>query len=169
MKIEKKITVVLVAAMLAATAGCSSLPKKFIRKKKEPKHTPSAIYLQDGAYEKKYSNSYYYKSHYTYWKGWHDELIGEIGGNQKRVTRSAQESFNHLTEMARYLSPERKQALDPILADLGRITQRLESGNVSSSEEGGLRVDLEKIRRLVSNDFYYNKVKDQLIPDAVEL
>ncbi len=151
------------------TGGCASLPKKFIRKKKVAPHTPSAVYLQDGPTQKKYSNEYYYKTHFTFWKSWHDELIDQLGGNSKKVYRCAQESVNHLMEMNRYLSPAKQAELASPIADLTRITRRLESGNTSPSEQSGFHSELEKIHRIVSNNFYYNKVKDDLAPETVDL
>ncbi|OGW82562.1 MAG: hypothetical protein A3C47_04325 [Omnitrophica bacterium RIFCSPHIGHO2_02_FULL_51_18] len=150
-------------------AGCATVQRKFTRKKKEPKHIAAAVYLEEGPYQKKYSNDYYYKTHFTLWKSWHDELVNQLGGNSKKVARCAQETYGQLTELNRYLIPETQAELKPYLDSLTKIAKRLEEGTITSSEEGGVRVELEKIKRIVSNNFYYDKVKNKLVPEIVDL
>ena len=74
--------------LAAAFAGCATMQKKFTPKKKvQAQH--SVVYLEEGPYQKKYSNEYYYKTHYTLWKSWHSELLDNLGGNHKKVERDA--------------------------------------------------------------------------------
>ena len=166
---KKSLTALVALTIAFNAAGCATVQKKFTRKKKEPAHRPTAIFLQEGPYQKKYSNDYYYKTHYTFWKSWHDELLDQMDGNRKKMTRCAQESVNHLEEMTKYLQPAKREELEVQLKELRRISDRIQSGNVSSSELPTMRSDLEKVQRAVNNDFYYNKVKDQLLPDTVDL
>lgn len=163
---RKALYLVLAAAVMAS--GCSSVQKKFTRKKKE-KRVSKAIFIDQGPYQKQFSNEYYYKNHYTMWKSWHGELITQLDGNRKKTQRCADEAYNHLSDMANYLQPEKRAELKPIVDDLSRIVKKIDGGNYSDSDLGGMRTELEKIRRLVANDFYYSKVKDQVIPDAVDL
>jgi hypothetical protein len=160
---------VVLAGMLMDLSGCASVQKKFTRKKKEPKHVAAAIYLEDVAYVKKFSNSYYYKTHYMFWRSWHSDMINELGGNRKRLARSAQEAYSHLEQLAQYLTPEKQTELKPHLEALAQLREKIERGSYSESETGGMRTELEKIRRLVSNDFYYEKVKAFILPDKVDL
>ena len=60
---KKTILFLLLMALMINLAGCASVQKKFTRKKKEPKHVPAAVYFEEGPYQKKYSSSYYYKTH----------------------------------------------------------------------------------------------------------
>ncbi len=166
---KRFLSFLLLVVFVAGLAGCATVQKKFTRKKRTPKHTPASIYFQEGPYQKKFSNDYYYKTHYTFWRTWQDELITQLGGNQKKVARSAQEALGHLTEMNRYLAPEKQAELKPQLDDLTRITRNIEGRGLSDSEIGSVRVELEKIKRIVSNGFYYDKVKDQLLPDTIDL
>src|SRR3989338_2028103 len=167
---KKWIGFLLMGVVLINSAGCASVQKKFTRKKKEPRHIPAAVYLQEtGSYQKKYSNDYYYKTHFTFWKSWQDELINQLGGNNKKVTRSAQEALGHLREMNNYLTPLKQEELRPQLDSLAKINQRIESSGYSDAEIGSLRVELERIMRIVSNNFYYDKVKNEIIPETVDL
>lgn len=165
---KKSAWTVLAIFLILNLAGCATVQKKFTRKKKE-KYEPAVIYLEETTYQKKFSNDYYYKTHYTMWRTWHDELIKQLGGNSKKLSRCAQETYNHLVEMNRYLNDEKKAALQPIMESVSRLTKKIDEGNVSSSDIGNVRTELEKDRRLISNDFYYDKVKDSLIPDVVDL
>lgn len=166
---RKFIGISLIAVLLAGTAGCASFQKKFTRKRKEPKHTATAIYLQAGDTQKKYSNEYYYKTHFTFWQTWHGDLLNQLGGNSKKVSRCAQEALSNLVEMKRYLNPEKQPALEEQIRALSAITKNLESGYYSKSSEGSVRSELEKIQRILNNNFYFNKVKEDLIPDTVTL
>ncbi|MBI3316014.1 MAG: hypothetical protein HYZ87_03460 [Candidatus Omnitrophica bacterium] len=159
----------LILVMMLDLAGCASIPKKFIRKKKEPKRIASVVYLQEGPYQKKFSNDYYYKTHYSLWASWHEEWLADLGHNQKKLERSAQETVSNLSELVQYLKPEKRAALETLLSEVRRLEQSVESRTVIKSQESSLRVELEKMKRLISNDFYYEKVKDDLIPDEVPL
>ena len=151
--------------------GCASVQKKFIRKKKVPAHVPAAIFYQEESpTQKKYSNVYYYKNHYIFWRSWQADLIADLkGGNEKKLKRSAQEALSNLTGMNDYLTPQKQGELKPQLDALSQIVQKVESGQISSSVAGTLQSDAERIRRVVSNDFYYDKVKDDVLPDIVKL
>jgi uncharacterized protein YceK len=165
---KKSVWAVLFVFLILNLAGCATVQKKFTRKKKE-KYQPAVIYLEETTYQKKFSNDYYYKTHYTMWRTWHDELIKQLGGNSKKLSRCAQETYNHLVEMNRYLNPDKQAQLKPILDSVSQITRKIDAGNVSSAEIGTVRAELEKERRLIANDFYYDKVKDALVPDVVDL
>ena len=150
--------------------GCASVQKKFTRKLKAPEHNAAAVYIEDqGPYQKKFSNEYYYKTHFTFWSSWHEELLGDLDGNQKKMQRSAQETWNHLTEMNKYLKPEKQIELKPLMDDYEKIYQKIEKGNFRPSDKATFYSELEKIGRIIAGNFYYNKVKDSLVPDSVLL
>ena len=166
---NKAVSLLLLAALIFPLAGCSTVQKKFTRKKKEPKYIPAAIYLEEGPYQKKYSNVYYYKSHYMLWKTWQEDLIKVIGGNRKKIRRCAEEALSHLTQMRNCLVPEKQKELDLLVKEMTGYVAKIEAGAYSRSEEAGIRTELQKIKRLVDNDFYYDKVADQILPDNVSL
>src|SRR3989338_6439041 len=139
-KIMRIIALFVIAAELA---GCGSMPtkleRKFTRKKKEPVHRPAAIYIEEGAYQKKFSNDYYYKTHYTMWRSWHSELVDQFGDNHKKTERCAQEAYSHLRQMGQYLNEAKREELEPLIESLSGIVRRIEGGRYSQSEEPGLR------------------------------
>jgi len=165
---KKFLSISLIVCLLTGT-GCASVEKKFIRKKKAPEHVAAAVYIEQGPYQKKYSNAYYYKSHFTLWKSWQEELLNNLGENQKKVQRCAQEALGQLTEMNQYLVAAKQAELKPNLDSLKEITDKIDGGQYSKSGEADARTELEKIKRIVSNNFYFDKVKNELVPDAVDL
>lgn len=167
--IKRKSAAALLLLSLFLGSGCATVQKKFTRKKKEPAHIPSVVYIEQGAYQKKYSNDYYYRTHFTLWKSWHSELVDNIGGNHKKVLRAAEESLSHLTELNQYLVPAKQAELKPLIDSLSAVENKIEDNRYSKSDESGFRAELEKIQRIVSNNFYYDKVKEQVISEAVEL
>ncbi|MBI2095727.1 MAG: hypothetical protein HYT89_06125 [Candidatus Omnitrophica bacterium] len=166
---KKRLALTAMLAVSLSLAGCASLPKKFIRKKKTPAHVAQVVYLQQGGYVKQFSNEYYYKTHFTFWKSWHEEWLRWLGGNRKKVSRCAQESVNHLTEMIRYLSPEKQEELRPDLERLSRLALKAQSGEAGHSDQSMTRSELERIQRAVEGGFTYNKMKDYLLPETIDL
>jgi hypothetical protein len=160
---------VLAAVVLVNAAGCASVQKKFTRKKDETSRIPKVIYIEEGQYQKKFSNDYYYKTHYSMWKTWHDELLLNLDGNAKKAERCAIEAYNHLEQMSKYLNDEKKAQLKPMLDDMQRIMNRFSTSGYGDSERAGLRSELEKIKRLIANDFYYNKIKESVPQEQVSL
>ena len=161
--------VVLAVSVLGAT-GCSTVQKKFTRKPKGPAHQAAAVYLQEeGPYQKKYSNEYYYKTHFTFWNSFHQDMLEDLDGNEKKLRRSAEEAWNHLTSMGEYLNEEKRAQLEPLKDNFNKIYQRIERGNFSKNEVPLFRSELEKIGRIIAANFYYDKVKESLVPDKVDL
>ena len=166
---RKKFACLLIVCTAFAASGCDTLPKKFTRKKPKPEHTPSVVYLEKGPYQKKYSNEYYYKTHYTLWKTWQDDTLDNLNGNSKKLARSAQEAYSNLDQMGRYLKPEKLAQLKPLLEELHGYLDKFENANYSRSDASGMKADLERLKRLIANDFYYDKVQGDLLPDNVDL
>lgn len=166
---RRKLALGLVFFLALGLAGCETLPKKFIRKKKQPKHTPSAVYLDEGEYQKQFTNEYYYKTHFTLWRTWHDDILSNLAGNSKKLKRASEEAYSHLDQMHAYLKPEAQARLKPQLDELGRLRSKFEQGSLTRSDASAMRSDVERIRRLVSNDFYYDKVKADILQDQVDL
>ena len=165
---RKSVVYFLILFSLVYFSGCETMQRKFTPKKKTPEHTASAIFFEEGAYQKKFSNDYYYKTHYTLWRTWHDELLENLGGNDKKIQRSAQESIGNLQQMQQYLKPDKYEQLEAVINDLSEVIKKLgDSGRTSLL--GPIRTELERIRREVGNNFYYEKVKDSLLADRVDL
>ena len=166
---KRKMMLGLVVFLMFGLVGCETLPKKFIRKKKEPLHKPAAVFLTDGAYQKQFSNEYYYKTRYTLWKTWHDDMLDNLGGNSKKLRRAAQEAYSNLEQMRGYLRPEKGAELTPLVNELDGYRRKFDQGSLSRSTTTAMRSEIEKTMRLIANDFYYEKVKGDVLPSNVDL
>ncbi len=165
----KKISTLLLLCAVLMVSGCETLPRKFVRKKKEPAHVSAVMFTDEGPSEKAYSNEYYYKMHYTLWKTWHDDMILNLTGNAKKLMRCTDEAYSHLDQMQGYLKPEKAVELKASLDELGQYRSRIKAHSLSRSEAATFKSDLDRVRRQVVNNFYYDKVKDSVLPDAVAL
>ncbi|HXV19157.1 MAG TPA: hypothetical protein VD883_03675 [Candidatus Omnitrophota bacterium] len=166
---RKILSVFLILGFVAGLSSCASVQKKFTRKKKEPKHVAAQVYFEEGPFQKKFSNDYYYKTHFTYWKTWHSDLLNQMGGNQKKVARCAQEASSNLIEMSRYLKPEKEAELKPLLDSYVGVTRKLETEAYSESSQALSRGELERLGRIITSNYYYDKVSKDVLPDTVDL
>ena len=165
---KKNFIYFLIFLTVLSLTGCETVQRKFTPKKKAPAHVASSIYFEEGAYQKKFSNDYYYKTHFTLWRTWHDELLLNLGGNDKKTGRAGDESIGNLKQMQQYLKPDKFAELQIIINDLEEVVDRMNRSNYST-QAGPFRTELERIRRAVGNDFYYDKIKDSLLADKVDL
>lgn len=166
---KRKFLLGLAFFLVFGLVGCETLPKKFIRKKKEPLHKPAIVFLDEGVSQKQFSNEYYYKTRYTLWKTWHDDMLDNLAGNSKKLRRAAQEAYSNLEQMSRYLQPEKQAQLMLLVNELEGYRKKFEQGSLSQSSANAMRSEIEKTKRLVANDFYYDKVKGELLVDVIDL
>lgn len=167
---KNKLRLLIVVLVALQLTGCETIPKKFIRKKPKPAYTPSVVYTDQGPYQKQFSNEYYYKTHFTLWKSAQDDAMDSaVGGNSKRLRRSLEEAVSHLDQMSHYLKPEKAAELAPRVEELQKNMALLRSLALSKSREVEMRADLERMKRVVSGDFYYDKVREDVLPDDVHL
>jgi len=166
---KRKMMFGLAVFLMLGLVGCETLPKKFIRKKKEPLHKPAVVFLDEGASQKQFSNEYYYKTHYTLWKTWHDDILDNLDGNSKKLRRASDEAYSNLEQMSRYLKPEKQAELMPLVNELDGYRKKFDQGSLSKSSANAMRSEIEKTKRLIANDFYYDKVKADVLADVVDL
>jgi len=120
------------------------------------------IYTQS-EYQKEFTNKYYYQNHFTYWKTWHEELMTYLGRNAKRESRSLNEIISNLTDMRDLLIEPKRSELDAYIEELKKIVESIKNGKRGFAERGSL----DRIRRQIAGDFYYEKVKDSIMPDDI--
>jgi len=154
----------LIIVMVISLGGCATAKKKFVRKKKSGP-AQRAMYTEK-EFVKTYSNEYYYSSHFSMWKVWHDDLIGLLEGNKKSRQRAADETLNHLYEMKKYLNEEKALELQIEIDRVQIAVGRLVGGkpNISS-----IRFTLEKSLRLIRSRFFTGDVKEYIKPDEIRL
>ncbi len=166
---KRKMAMGLAVFLMMGLVGCSTLPKKFIRKKKEPLHKPAVVFMDEGVSQKQFSNEYYYKTHYTLWRTWHDDMLNNLGGNSKKLRRAAEEAYSHLEQMSRYLKPEKQAELTVYVNEEDSYRKKFSQGGITEAAANAMHSDIERTRRMVANNFYYDKVKDDVLADIVDL
>ena len=82
-------------------AGCATLQKKFVRKKKEEEKPAPVITMYD--YSKDLRTDELYKKHFLFWKTWQLELIGRMDATYKKRNDCYDHIIANLMEMQRYL------------------------------------------------------------------
>lgn len=165
----KRMGTILTAVLLAAAvgvSGCATVKKKFTRKKDEQDVRP-VVYVEKD-YAKPYTNEYYYSNNFSMWKVWHEELIGSIGGNEKRRDRAAAETLSRLKEMQNYLEEPKYSELGEQISQLERAVGNIKNG-VSDSRGGQAMFVIEKTLRVIKADFYTDDVKNWLKKDEITL
>lgn len=128
-------------------------------------HAPEKA--QPGAVEERsidLSNEDYYKQHYTFWRGWQEELSRELGGNRKRVINTILEIERHLTAMSNYLIEEEAQPLRMMIQRFREITAPIKKGDLNSIEIERTRRRLEIFGLEAQKNFAPSKVKGVLLP-----
>ena len=160
---RKPFVIIVAALMLVPLAGCASAKKKFMRKGEERVIRP-VVFTEEG-YSKEFSNKYYYGTHFTNWKTWQDELINYWGKNAKRERRSADEIISNLESMRDLLREPKKSELDAQID----VAKQIRSTIVEDRRSGALRSEAEKLKRVINSNFYYDKVKEFVIPDDIAL
>lgn len=158
---KKFIAAALVASTAFAFTGCATAKKKFVRKQKEQIIRP-VVYTEETTV-REYTNKYYYQQHFTYWKTWHEELLNYLGRNSKRESRSISEMLSNLVDMRDLLNDPERSALDVHIQEIEKISQSLEDGVRGVT----LRSRIEKLKSMIASDFYYEKVKNSVIPDDI--
>jgi C-terminal processing protease CtpA/Prc len=158
----------LLTVFFITSMGCTTLQKKFTRNKKRPPIKPQVFTQKD--YKRAYSNKYYYTSHFVYWSSWHDELMTYLGNekNRKRQKRAFDEILGHLDEMRRYLKEEKAAELQTSIDDI-KLAQERYASSTNPKADTAIRLGLERAGRRIAGRFPYDKIKDHILPDEIDL
>ena len=163
---NKTLTFVVFFGLCCGLAGCTSLQKKFVRKKnleKKSKKHPILV-----AYDAKNADGPQpeglYKKRYFFWKTWHLELVNRLDMNYKKRTLCFDRSLQKLVEVQKYLNEQKKEDLEKLIVRLKALEPAVKrKKNLSSTDLNKLKRSLDKIRRQIEANFGYLDVKDSLI------
>lgn len=161
----KRSTVLVVALAVALNAaGCANLQKKFTRKKKAVK-APRIYQLKK--YEKKPASELY-KYHFAHWSSWQDELIDEIGENQKKNVVCVDGIVTHLRDMHGLLLPPKSDEFEKHVVRMEDVRDMITRGYLTQFNKDSVKGTLEREHRAIKRDFTYDKVKEYLIDTTVD-
>ncbi|MDO8579944.1 MAG: hypothetical protein Q7S13_00520 [Candidatus Omnitrophota bacterium] len=138
-KFLKKFTlVVCLFIFVVSSAGCQTMRKKFIRKKKKEKEQAQDFIpvLEPIDYAAKvYTPQEKYRHHYMLWKVWNDEIlntIAEVGGSRlgrgsdKKQKYLLGQLIKELQEMAQWVDASKQQELQAVVDAMNAVLARYE-------------------------------------------
>lgn len=157
--------------ILVLLAGCSEATirearRKFVRKRK-PK--PRQVHFFEEKYVPEFPNATLYNSHFVYWKSWQQDWIEALtSGNYKKQKTAAELSLSELKQMQKYLMEAKAGELEKYVQDVARIHGQVMESAPSPAAGSRMRTDLDRLRRIISREFYFKKVRDSIKPDVME-
>jgi len=163
----KWLVFLMLGVLLMDIVGCATITKKFKRKSKRKPIQP--VVFTERSFVPEYSNKYYYKTHYTHWKTWHNEWIAYLSRNAKRERRAAGEVLGHLDSMQKLLDETKAQELQGHIDAIQKISKRIRTTSREEQVGTETRLTLNRTKRQISSNFYYEKVKEHLLPDDIDL
>lgn len=118
--------------LLSALSGCTTLRRKFTRKKKKDGEESQKFIpvLEPVDYPEKTSSSLEkYKQHYSLWKVWERDLLQTIDsdGSDKRQKYLLEQAIEQLEGMRALLTDEKKAEFAPLvdgLREVGEVYER---------------------------------------------
>lgn len=163
--LKKLVSLSLIVIFVLSLSGCATLKKKFVRPPKKGKKTTPVLVTQD--YKGIYSNEVLYNNHFTYWKGWTEELMESLlsGLSNKRQVQSANLAIDDMKRMRDLLNSPKKEALSPHIKIYEYVSARVKLGQPSRMDAVRMRNELEKERRVVIREFETRKVKQFIIKE----
>lgn len=154
------------AALLLAGAGCESMQRKFVRKKKGEVEAPSPIITFED-YNRAVAPIDLYRKHYLMFEYWNTELQRELEGrvvNPKRVRLASEESLTELGALQRLLTEEAGAELAPVIEERRAVDRQLRDKGMNRYQGQIVKKTIDAHARLMNGRFFWREVKDQLRP-----
>ena len=156
---KRSLSILLIFFIITSMIGCTTLQKKFTRKKKGEKKAPKIYQVRK--YEKRPTPELYTK-HFNYWSSWQSELIKVIGSNRKKDKICAEEIVGNLKDMHAMLVKEKADILKTHLDKLIQVRDAVVNEEMGQSNKDSIRRTLEREERFIKKEFVPKKVKNYL-------
>ena len=149
--------------------GCSSLRKKFTRKKKEKDVEQSEFIpvLQPEEYpEKTASPAELYKYHFSLYEVWEKDLQTSLSESesQKRKEYTLNQLISQADSMAKLLNSEKQKGLVDIQSQLVQLQEKLKSPPAMRNDVDVKR-HLESIGKQLRENYRFRDVQNNLISE----
>jgi len=161
-KFKNWLKTLLIIILIANISGCAELRRKFIRKKEPKKEEPSFYRVEEYKVKPPHER---YQEHYVLWHNWHLELERTEPANYLRDIASISEALRHLTAMRDLLQEEKAKELGIEITQMEAILANLKEEKKDITKDVRSRRLVEKIRRVVVNNFSYKRVKNYIKSD----
>ena len=111
------------------------------------------------------SNEDMYRNYYTFWRGWHQELVEVLseGQNHKKQVECVTEIVNNLNKMKALLVPAAQEGLQGQIQKLVPIKDEIIAGRSNATNFYTMKMQLESIQTKVTKDYAAKKVKNYII------
>jgi hypothetical protein len=142
--------------LLSANAGCHSIRKKFVRKKKSTQEVP--VYVDFKEYSQKPSREAY-NDYYIFFRGWLDDLVLSLkkGVSHKRELRAVNEAIMNLEQIISFYSIEGREKVYPFYEELLNVKEEVKKGsNMSEIRRNSLIRRIEGFKRRFEKEFNYS-------------
>lgn len=163
---KRYLSIILICIFIFSLAGCETLRRKFTRKSKAERENVEEVVYEPKEYPAQImSNEDIYRTYYTFWRGWHQELVEVLaeGQNHKKQVECITEIINNLNKMKDLLSPTAQEGLKGQLQKLMPIKEEIVSGRSNATNFYTMKMQLESIHSKITNDYAFKKVKHQII------
>lgn len=160
--IKNWLKVALIIILILNISGCAELRRKFIRKKESKKEEVSFYRIEE--YKAKPPHERY-EEHYVLWHNWHLELERPEGTSYLKDIDAISEALRHLTAMRDLLQEEKAKELGIEIEQMETILARLKEKKKNVMKDVYSRRLVEKIRRVIVNNFSYKRAKDYIKND----
>lgn len=164
--VKNYLKLALIIVLIANICGCAELRKKFVRKKKPRKEEVSFYRVQEYKPRPPHER---YQDHYVLWHNWQLDLERMEGTSHLRDIRSLNESLRHLTAMRDLLEDEKAKGLDIQIKYTEGLREKLKKTKKDIAKDPHSRKLIERIGRIVVNNFSYNRMKDYIKSDNSEM
>ena len=143
--------------LVSSLSGCSTLRRKFTRKKKEDKEVSQKFIpvLEPVDYpEKVYSPLEEYKKYYSLWRVWERDLLQSVRAEEstKRQRYLLAQTLEQLEEMANLLTPQKRAEFIAVVAQLRELDEVYEKP-ASMRNTFSMQKRIERNSREIRNNF----------------
>jgi hypothetical protein len=108
--------------------------------------------------------------YYTYWSHWEEEFVDSLSsGNTQKQIRCSTEALYNLKKMKERLVEEKQKELEPLMEQLGDVTNDVVKKTITPGYLTVLKSSIEKHKRQVERQFKYSKVWKLIEPDKGNL
>lgn len=165
--LTKLLFIIFICFSLVSLSACQTLKRKFTRKSKTEKEedVEEVIYEPQEYPAQVMSNEEMYRNFYTFWRGWHQELVEVLaeGQNHKKQVECITEIINNLNKMKDLLVPEGQLKFNDYLQRLAPIREDIVAGRSNVSSFYWMKIKLEGIKSGITKDCTPKKVKNYII------
>ncbi|MEW6009231.1 MAG: hypothetical protein AB1629_06330 [Candidatus Omnitrophota bacterium] len=155
---KKLCSILILAALISSSIGCDAFIRKFTRKKQHQEEVEPVLNpeLKSGLF---FDNDTKYKNYFTYWRGWHDELIESITSfSKKRKKYCLEQAIMNLERMGSLLKEEKQTELRTYIEKMEKIGSDINNEGVL--DERIIVQQLSNIRLALNKKFHFSKVEN---------